>query len=38
MVFHTAAGANEIPALSEADAAEIRDRIADLAATAEDPV
>ena len=38
VVFHTAAGANEIPALSEADAAEIRDRIADLAATAEDPV
>ncbi len=38
VVFHTAAGANEIPALREADAAEIRDRIADLAATAEDPV
>ena len=38
VVFHTAAGANEIPALAEADAAEIRDRIAELAATAEDPV
>lgn len=38
VVFHTAAGSNEIPGLSEADAAEIRDRIADLAATAEDPV
>ena len=38
VVFHTAAGANEIPALKEADAAEIRDRIADLAAGAEDPV
>ncbi len=29
--FHTAAGAIEIPALREADAAAIRDRIADLA-------
>ena len=29
--FHTAAGANEIPALRAADAAAIRDRIADLA-------
>ncbi len=38
VVFHTAAGSNEIPALTEADAAEIRDRIADLAATSEDPV
>jgi hypothetical protein len=38
VVFHTAADAIEIPAVSEADAAEIRDRIADLAATAEDPV
>jgi hypothetical protein len=38
VVFHTAAGANEIPALSEADAAHIRDRIAELAATGEDPV
>ena len=31
VVFHTAAGANEIPALREADAAAIRDQIADLA-------
>ncbi len=31
VVFHTAAGANEIPALRDDDAAEIRDRIADLA-------
>ena len=38
VVFHTAAGANEIPGLGEAEAAEIRDRIADLAATADDPV
>ena len=38
VVFHTASGANEIPALHESDAAAIRDRIADLAATAEDPV
>ncbi len=38
VVFHTAAGDNEIPALKEADAAEIRDRIADLSATSEDPV
>lgn len=29
--FHTAAGATEIPALRDADAAAIRDRIADLA-------
>jgi membrane protein YdbS with pleckstrin-like domain len=36
VVFHTAAGANEIPALREADAAEIRDRITDLARTPED--
>jgi membrane protein YdbS with pleckstrin-like domain/GT2 family glycosyltransferase len=35
VVFHTAAGANEIPALREADAAAIRDRIADLARTPE---
>ena len=38
VVFHTAAGPNEIPALSESEAARIRDRIAELAATAEDPV
>ena len=31
VAFHTAAGAIEIPALREADAAAIRDRIADLA-------
>ena len=36
VVFHTAAGANEIPALREADAAEIRDRITDLARTPEE--
>jgi membrane protein YdbS with pleckstrin-like domain len=35
VVFHTAAGANEIPALRDADAAQIRDRIADLAKTPE---
>jgi uncharacterized protein len=35
VVFHTAAGANEIPALREEDAAAIRDRIADLARTPE---
>jgi membrane protein YdbS with pleckstrin-like domain len=38
VVIHTAAGENSIPALTEADAAEIRDRIADLAATGADPV
>lgn len=38
VVVHTAAGTNEIPALSEADAASIRDRIAELAGTADDPV
>ena len=35
VVFHTAAGANEIPALRTADAASIRDRIAELAKTPE---
>lgn len=35
VVFHTAAGANDIPALREADAAAIRDRIADLARAPE---
>ena len=35
VVFHTAAGANEIPALREDDAARIRDQIADLARTPE---
>lgn len=38
VVFHTAAGANAIPALADAEANAIRDRIADLAATADDPV
>lgn len=38
VVFHTAAGANEIPALTEAEAAAIRDSIADLAAMSDDPV
>jgi membrane protein YdbS with pleckstrin-like domain len=36
VVFHTAAGANHIPALREADAAAIRDRITDLARTPEE--
>ncbi len=36
VVFHTAAGANQIPALREADAAAIRDRITDLARTPEE--
>jgi uncharacterized protein len=36
VVFHTATGANEIPALREVDAEEIRDRITDLARTPED--
>ena len=35
VVFHTAAGSNEIPALREGDAVAIRDRIADLARTPE---
>lgn len=38
VVFHTAAGSNEIPALTEAEAARIRDHIADLAAMSDDPV
>jgi membrane protein YdbS with pleckstrin-like domain len=38
VVFHTAAGANEIPALTETEAAAIRDRIAELAAMSDDPV
>jgi len=38
VVFHTAAGDNEIPALTEAEAAAIRDQIADLTAVSEDPV
>jgi membrane protein YdbS with pleckstrin-like domain len=36
VVFHTAAGANEIPALTVAEAAQVRDRIAELARTADD--
>jgi membrane protein YdbS with pleckstrin-like domain len=36
VVFHTAAGANEIPALREAEAAAIRDRITDLARAPEE--
>jgi membrane protein YdbS with pleckstrin-like domain len=35
VVFHTAAGAHEIPALRDADAVAIRDQIADLARTPE---
>ena len=31
VVFHTAAGANEIPALTVAEAGQVRDRIAELA-------
>jgi membrane protein YdbS with pleckstrin-like domain len=38
VVFHTAAGANEIPALTEAEAAAIRDAIADLSSMSDDPV
>jgi uncharacterized protein len=36
VVFHTAAGANEIPALTVAEAGEVRDRIAALARTADE--
>jgi membrane protein YdbS with pleckstrin-like domain len=36
VVFHTAAGANEIPALTVAEAGAVRDRIAELARTADD--
>jgi membrane protein YdbS with pleckstrin-like domain len=36
VVFHTAAGANEIPALTVAEAARVRDRIAELARTADE--
>jgi membrane protein YdbS with pleckstrin-like domain len=35
VVFHTAAGANEIPALTVAEAGRVRDRIAELARTAD---
>jgi hypothetical protein len=36
VVFHTAAGANEIPALTVSEAAQVRDRIATLARTADE--
>ena len=37
VVVHTAAGSHTIPLLRVADAAEVRDRIADLARTADQP-
>ena len=37
VVVHTAAGSHSIPLLRVADAAELRDRIADLARTADEP-
>jgi uncharacterized protein len=37
VVVHTAAGSHSIPLLRVADAAELRDRIADLALTADEP-
>ena len=36
VVFHTAAGANEIPGLTVAEAGRVRDRIAELARTADE--
>jgi membrane protein YdbS with pleckstrin-like domain len=36
VVFHTAAGQHEIPALEEHEAAAVRDRIAELTRTADD--
>ena len=36
VVFHTAAGANEIPALTVGEAGQVRDRIAALARTADE--
>ena len=36
VVVHTAAGANEIPALTVAEAARVRDRIAELARTPDE--
>ena len=36
VVFHTAAGANKIPALEVAEAAQVRDRIAELARHVDD--
>jgi uncharacterized protein len=37
VVVHTAAGSHTIPLLRVSDAAEVRDRIADLARTADEP-
>jgi membrane protein YdbS with pleckstrin-like domain len=37
VVVHTAAGSHQIPLLRVADAAEVRDRIADLARTDDEP-
>jgi membrane protein YdbS with pleckstrin-like domain len=37
VVVHTAAGSHRIPLLTAADARELRDRIADLARTADEP-
>lgn len=37
VVVHTAAGSHRIPLLRVTDAAEVRDRIADLARTADEP-
>jgi membrane protein YdbS with pleckstrin-like domain len=37
VVVHTAAGSHSIPLLRVADASELRDRIADLARTADEP-
>ena len=37
VVVHTAAGSHKIPLLSVTDAAEVRDRIADLARTGDEP-
>jgi uncharacterized protein len=37
VLIHTAAGSHRIPGLRVADAAEVRDRIADLARTADEP-
>jgi uncharacterized protein len=37
VVIHTAAGSHTIPLLRVSDAAEVRDRIADLARTADEP-
>jgi membrane protein YdbS with pleckstrin-like domain len=37
VVVHTAAGSHKIPLLSVTDAAEVRDRIADLARTDDEP-